>query len=61
MKWMFVSLLFLAVVAVGCQLTPTVPERPDPRIAFMTDRDGNFEIYVMEHDGTNPVNLTGIV
>jgi len=28
------------------------------RIAFVSDRDGNREIYVMNADGTNPVNLT---
>jgi Tol biopolymer transport system component len=28
------------------------------KIAFVTDRDGNFEIYVMDANGTNPVNLT---
>jgi hypothetical protein len=28
------------------------------RIAFETDRDRNSEIYVMEADGSNPVNLT---
>ena len=28
------------------------------RIAFVTDRDGNEEIYVMGSDGASPVNLT---
>src|SRR3989344_3868053 len=28
------------------------------RIAFESDRDGDFEIYVMDPDGTNVVNLT---
>jgi Tol biopolymer transport system component len=28
------------------------------KIAFETLRDGNFEIYVMNADGSNPVNLT---
>ena len=28
------------------------------RILFWTDRDGNPEVYVMNADGTNPVNLT---
>ncbi len=28
------------------------------RIAFRTDRDGNNEIYVMNADGTGPMNLT---
>ena len=27
-------------------------------IAFMSDRDGNREIYVMDGDGSNPTNLT---
>ena len=28
------------------------------KIAFTSDRDGNAEIYVMDTDGSNPVNLT---
>ncbi len=28
------------------------------RIAFMSDRDGNWEIYVMDNDGGNQRNLT---
>ena len=28
------------------------------RIAFDTDRDGNFEIYLMDPDGGNLVNIT---
>jgi TolB protein len=28
------------------------------KIAFVTDRDGNDEIYVMNADGSNPTNLT---
>lgn len=28
------------------------------KIAFQSDRDGNFEIYVMDADGSRPVNLT---
>ena len=30
----------------------------ESKIAFSSDRDGNWEIYVMNADGTNPVNLT---
>ena len=28
------------------------------RIAFASDRDGNWEIHVMDADGDNKVNLT---
>ena len=28
------------------------------KIAFESDREGNFEIYKMRTDGTGPVNLT---
>lgn len=28
------------------------------RIAFITDRDGNDEVYVMGADGSNPTRLT---
>lgn len=28
------------------------------RIAFMSDRDGNWEIYIMDRDGSNLLNLT---
>ena len=28
------------------------------KIAFSSDRDGNFEIYVMQPDGSNPTRLT---
>ncbi len=35
------------------------PTTPNPeKIAFSSDRDGNFEIYVMNADGSNPVRLT---
>jgi dipeptidyl aminopeptidase/acylaminoacyl peptidase len=29
------------------------------KIAFHSSRDGNFEIYVMNADGSNPTRLTG--
>jgi len=28
------------------------------RIAFLSERDGNWDIYVMDADGSNPTNLT---
>jgi TolB protein len=30
----------------------------DARIAFISNRDGNYEIYVMDADGSDPVRLT---
>jgi Tol biopolymer transport system component len=58
------KLLALAIVVV---LTSTIigviPARAETspslgKIAFMSDRDGNQEIYVMNVDGTNQVNLS---
>ena len=31
---------------------------PPSKIAFLSDRDGNAEIYVMDADGSNLTNLT---
>ena len=44
--------------------TPTPSPTPPPypaggRLAFQSDRSGNFEIMLMGSDGSNPVNLTG--
>jgi Tol biopolymer transport system component len=43
-----------------CSFTVTVNATPGQmdRIAFETNRDGNFEIYAMDADGTNPTRLT---
>ncbi|MBI4285413.1 MAG: PD40 domain-containing protein [Chloroflexi bacterium] len=39
--------------------TPGVEQSlANTKIAFSSDRDGNNEIYVMDADGSNPVNLT---
>lgn len=39
------------------QLDPA-PSPDGSRVAYVTDRDGNAEIYVMNADGTNPQRLT---
>lgn len=43
-------------------LTPTVSPGPPTGlpgvIAFVSDRDGNAEIYLMNADGSDPTNLT---
>lgn len=50
-----ITLLF-CISAVNISASETTPLPCN--IAFETDRDGNPEIYVMEPDGSNPVNLT---
>ena len=60
MKWIIGLLLIAPFVVGACQLRPTVPELPpkEARIAFMTNRNGNFEIYLMDRDGNNLTKLT---
>jgi Tol biopolymer transport system component len=38
--------------------TPHLMPSSQPRITFHTNRDGNYEIYVMDADGSNLANLT---
>ena len=45
--------LLPVVSACGCQ-----PQPAGNRIAFVSNRDGNFEIYVMDADGSNQTRLT---
>jgi hypothetical protein len=53
----------LLIAPVGCtnngEAAPS-PEYPQTaaKIAFSSNRDGNFEIYVMNADGSNPARLT---
>ena len=50
--------LILAIV-VALSLTPLIVAiDAQARIAFVSKRDGNFEIYVMDADGVNPRRLT---
>jgi Tol biopolymer transport system component len=37
---------------------PIEPNEPTTQLVFQSDRDGNYEIYVMGSDGSNPVRLT---
>jgi Tol biopolymer transport system component len=39
-------------------VNPVESPRENGKIAFMSTRDGNWEIYVMNADGTNPTRLT---
>ena len=39
--------------------TCELQQAPDcTRIAFTSNRDGDFEVWVVNADGTNPINLT---
>ena len=53
----------LMALALACGSGPEPTPWPTPdtsvsRIAFATNRDGNWEIYVMNSDGSNPHNVT---
>ena len=58
------SALIVLALACGAEVEPTPMPWPTPdnstvsRIAFATNRDGNWEIYVMNSDGSNPHNIT---
>ena len=58
------SALIVLALACGSQPDPTPTPWPTPdnstvsRIAFASNRDGNWEIYVMNSDGSNPHNIT---
>ena len=50
---------FILAVVIVLGLTPLmVVAAPRAQIAFSSDRDGNFEIYVMDADGKNQRRLT---
>ena len=54
------TLIVLGSVAlVGC-IEPSEPtlRQSEPRIVFMSTRDGNEEIYTMNSDGTNQTRIT---
>jgi Tol biopolymer transport system component len=46
------------MIATVFSLSCSVKFASTGRIAFCSNRDGNMEIYVMNADGSNPVNLT---
>ncbi len=48
--WMILGLI---VVAAACS-----PQRPAGKIVFESHRDGNGEIYIMDADGSDQINLT---
>ena len=56
-RYNLAHLILASVVALGLT-TLMVCVDAQARIAFMSDRDWNWEIYVMDADGGNPRNLT---
>ncbi len=57
-KWLLaVGLLATVLVLTACECGTTTP-LAQGKIAFVSDRDGNAEIYVMDADGSNQTNLT---
>ena len=56
-RYNLAHLILAGVVVLG--LTPLMAVvEAQAWIAFMSERDGNMEIYVMDNDGDNPQNLT---
>ena len=56
-RYSLVHLILCGVVGLGLMLLmPDVEAQA--RITFMSDRDWNWEIYVMDADGGNQRNLT---
>ena len=47
--------LLISPVLTGCEIGKSAPK---VRIAFISDRDGNYEIYVMNADGSAQTRLT---
>src|SRR5919112_1754349 len=64
----FGALVLMATLALAATLLLTQAERParaafpgqNGKIAFVSDRDGNVEIYAMNPDGTGQANLTNL-
>ena len=57
-KHLFI-LCALSVVMFCASICPVLAKAPDtPKIAFASSRDGNREIYLMNPDGSEQVNIT---
>jgi Tol biopolymer transport system component len=53
-----VSVLAISLCLLGVTVFSQAPLRRNGNIAFISDRDGNREIYVMDPDGTDQIRLT---
>ena len=59
----FVSYLLFFLAACEKDRSPTKPEfsskdTAEAKITFASNRDDNYEVYIMDADGSNPLNLT---
>ena len=50
--------LSITLLAIVFFLSACGPRQVGPRVAFSSDRDGDWEIYVMNADGSGQINLT---
>jgi len=48
----------VALMLLACSALPAFAARRQGPIAFVSDRGGQWDIWVMQADGSNPVNLT---
>jgi hypothetical protein len=57
---MVIPLVFLLCFVSGCQKGKDVAQHPleQTKIAFQSNRDGKFDIYIMNADGSEQTNLT---
>ena len=60
MKGIRTVFVLMSVVALGSCIEPSEPleRQSEPRIVFVSTRDGNEEIYTMNSDGTNQTRIT---
>ena len=60
MKRKLTMILMMLAVSIGFGLAgaQSANAAAGEKIAFASNRDGNFDIYVMNADGTNPIRLT---
>ena len=55
----FTVLCYLSLALMFASIYPVYAKTPTtPKIAFASNRDGNYEIYIMNPDGTGQKNLT---
>ena len=61
-RLLFVLLVIVLAVSLFIGCIPLIPDEDEGegggKVAFLSDRDGNLEIYVMNADGSNQTRLT---